>query len=185
MIKFNCSCGNRTFTVDEKNAGRIVCDSCGKHYFWNGKAFQETTRLQKVISMVKSILRIEKKPVKLEPKEFGEALTEKPVKVKRKHLPQKTAEKYMVPYKTQPKRHISWCKPWHDFVLSVVKRKCVYVGKHEHVGGIRGKHIIKEAHRRFNFLGLKSAADFKRNSISFLDDKEKAIRALEEIKVWR
>ncbi len=91
----------------------------------------------------------------------------------------------MVPYKKPVKRPISWCKPWYDFVLIVVERKCVYVGKHEHVGKIRGKHIIKEAHRRFNLLGLKTSIDFGKGKITFLDDAGKAKEALQEIAVRR
>ncbi len=185
MRKFVCRCGNRTFAVDENNAGRLVCSNCGKHYFWNGLAFCRTTRLQQAVSLVKTILRIEKKPPLLEPKPYGEAPARPPIKEKRKHMASKSPEKYMVPYKKPSKRPISWCKQWHDFIMTVVECKCVYVGKHQHIGRMRGKGIIKEAHRRFNLLGLKSSVDFNKGRICFLGDERKAKEALQAIAVRR
>ncbi len=69
------------------------------------------------------------------------------------------SSKSPLPVLTAPKTK-KWAKVWKDYVECVIMQGTVKVHNSQHVGKIRDKHVIKEAHRRITVLGFKSRIDF-------------------------
>lgn len=194
MRKFSCRCGSISFSVAEDNAGRLNCAKCGDHYYWNGKCFVPATRLNTVLYLIQRIMGKEKPLEEVPVQEFQEieyadtAALDKLIleeRKKAKELKEIIHEKKTLVLEEPKKRELCWSKTWHDFIFDIVEAGLVAVVSDQHVGKFRGKHIIKEAHRRFNLLGLKSTIDFNKGTIQLMDDKEKARMALKEIRVWQ
>ena len=189
MKKQECSCGSKNFNVDKGHSGRIACANCKQAFSWNGTAFIPTTRTRKIMQGLQKLFLLEKKPdaVKLEifnetenEKEFKELILREK-KEARARLNQ--SSKSPLPVLTAPKTK-KWAKVWKDYVECVIMQGTVKVHNSQHVGKIRGKHVIKEAHRRITTLGFKSRINFGKDTIEFLGDRNKAMKELEKIKTW-
>lgn len=194
MRKFSCGCGSTAFSVDLYNAGRMICFDCGNHFYWNGKEFVPTTRLNTIIYLIKRIICEERAPEIVLPQKFQEikytdtaALDKLILEEKKKAREQRqtrTKKKDIVLQKPR-EEEICWNETWYFFIWNVVQARVIKVGPNQHVGSLRGKHVLKEVHRRFNLLGLKSEVNYSKSTIYLHDTREKARSALANVTVWR
>lgn len=186
MKKQACKCGSRDFNNDRNNPGRNTCAKCGQAYTWNGKEFVPTTKIKRILQEIEKLFRIEKKPVAVNPEVYGETAADKEFKeliLREKKAARAQPRKEIktpLPSSVAPKKK-GWAKCWRDYLLFVVENGTVKVDDYEHVGKIRGKHILKEAHRRIKRLGYKSRINFGCSTIEFLGDKKQALNDLREM----
>jgi len=191
MKKQACKCGCRDFNIDRENPRRVSCVSCNQRYTWNGKEFVATKKIKAIIQEVERILGLDWKPEPVKPETYGETAADKEFKellLREKKAararPKKEKKPPLLSLAAPSKKRMRWAKCWRDYLAYVVEEGIVRVEDYEHVGKIRGKHILKEAHRRIKRLGYKSRINFGCSTIEFLGDREKAMDDLRELETW-
>ena len=135
------------------------------------------------------LFMLEKKPGPVKLELFKETAKEKEFKElilrEKKEARARLNQKVITPLPglTVPKSK-KWAKVWKEYIECVIMQGTVKVHNSEHVGKIRGKHVIKEAHRRITSLGFKSRIDFGKDTLEFIGDRDAAMRELEKIQTW-
>lgn len=189
MKKQMCKCGSRDFSIDRENPCRVSCSACGQRYTWNGSELVPTTKIKAILQEIERFFHVERKPEPAKPEVWGETAADKEfrellLKEKKAARAQPREEiKPPLPPSVAPKKK-GWAKCWKDYLLFVIENGTVTVDDYDHVGKIRGKHILKEAHRRIKRLGYKSRINFGCSTIEFLGDKDQALNDLRELETW-
>jgi len=186
MKKQVCKCGSRDFNIAKENPGRIACARCRQTYAWDGKEFAATTKIKRILQEIELFFKAGEKPAAVKPEVYGETASEK--EFKKLLLKEKKAARARPKEEKKPPlqpsvapRRMRWARIWKEYIAYVINRGIVRVEDREHVGKIRGKHILKEAHRRITCLGHKSRVKFGPNTIEFLGDKQAALEDLKRV----
>jgi len=161
LRKLECECGNKTFFID-KNRAIAKCSKCFKKYDYNGEQWiKSPSALKKLIGFF--FKRI--KPKKIEPYKAPEPETigefRKRIGVKKEKKKKKPVKKKIELVKPKPSKE-KWFlyAKWFDLIYRLKKQGVIEFKNNDHYGDLRGKDIVRIAHRDLNKLGIKTKTSF-------------------------
>lgn len=162
MIKFRCpNCGEEEFLVDKRNA-RIKCINCRKMFKWEN-GWKEFKRIKEIKAIVRGIREaISKKVTRIidtfeTTGQIRKRLGVKKIKIK-KPKPKKE-RKIIIVNKPDKTKDMLFTK-WMDLIEELNEKGYYEVDANTHYGSLRGKDIIKFAHRDLKKLGIKTKVKY-------------------------
>ena len=183
MIKFKCpKCGAEEFLVDKRNA-RVKCINCRKMYKWENE-WKEFKRIKEIKSVARSIREAVSKKITriLETFEttgqIRKRLGIKKIKKKELKIPKiPTFEEHLQKLGYTKKdieklKHEGLKLKWGALIKKLKEKGYVEIKANEHYGSLRGKDVIKFAHRDLKKLGIKTRVKYHNYGGTIYLDKE-------------